>query len=96
MRDRQFDEVGRQGLALLAMGDGGGQGRGVFGRNALTDIGPIAPDLMLKVRAGFGPGRLIPVFGLETALLHGLQSRHLFKNRRPLRVEFRVHFRRYV
>ena len=80
MRDGQFDEVSRQAFEFLAVGDGGGERRRVFGRNALTDIGPLAPDLMLEVRAGFGAGRLLPVFGFETALLHGLEGRHLFQD----------------
>ena len=86
--DGQFDEVGRQAFELLAIGDGGGECRRVFGRNALGDIGPLAPDLMLEVRAGFGPGRRLPVFGFETALLHGFERRHLFQNDGPLRVVF--------
>lgn len=88
MRDGQGDEVGRQGFEFLAMGDGGGERRSVFGRNALSDIGPLAPDLVLEVRAGFGSGRLLPVFGFETALLHGFKCRHLFQNEGSLRVVF--------
>ena len=86
--DGQFDEVGRQAFEFLAIGDGGGECRRVFGRNALSDIGPLAPDLVLEVRAGFDSGRLLPVFGFETALLHGLEGRHLFQNEGPLRVVF--------
>ena len=86
--DGQCDEVGRQAFEFLAMGDGGGERRRVFGRNALRDIGPVAPDLVLEVRAGFGAGRLLPVFGFETAQLHGLEGRHLFQNEGPLRVVF--------
>jgi len=78
--DGQFDEVGRQAFEFLAIGDGGGECRRVFGRNALSDIGPLAPDLVLEVRAGFGAGRLLTVFGFETTLFHGLDGRHLFEN----------------
>ena len=73
VRDGQFDEVGRQSLEFLAIGDGVLKSRGVLGCDALGDIGPLAPDLMLEVRAGF-----------EAALLHGLERCHLFKNARSL------------
>lgn len=88
MRDGQFDEVGRQGFEFLAISDGGGQRRSIFGRNPLADIDPRAPNLMFEVRAGFGPGRLLAKFGFETALLHGFEGRHLFQDGRPLRVVF--------
>jgi hypothetical protein len=88
MRDGQFDELGCQGFEFLAIGDGGGQRRGVCGRNALADIGPLAPDLMLEVRAGFAPGRLRPIFGFKAALLHGFECRHLLQDEGSLRVEF--------
>ena len=86
VRDSQFDEVRRQAFEFLAIGDGGGECGCVFERNALSDIGPLAPDLVLEVRAGFGSGWLLPVFGFETAQLHGLEGRHLFQNDGPLRV----------
>ena len=96
MRDGHGDEVGRQRLELLPVGDGFGERRGIGGGDPPGDIGPLAPDLVLEVRAGPDPGRLRPVFGFETALLHGLGGRHLFKNAGALGVELRVHFHYYV
>lgn len=87
MGDRQVDEAGRQGLEFLAIGDRSGECRGVFWRNALADIVTLAPNLMLKVGARFDPGRLPPVFGFETAQIHGLERSHLFKNAGSLSVE---------
>ena len=86
--DGQFDEVGRQAFEFLAIGNGGGECRRVFGGNALSDIGPFAPDLVLEVRTGFGAGRVLPIFGFETTQLHGLEGRHLFENEGSLREIF--------
>ncbi len=96
MGNGQLDEVCRQRFELLAIGDGGGQSRGFFAGNALTDIGAFAPDLVLKVGTGLSPGGLLSVFDFETALLHGLQGGHLLENSRSLSVEWGVHFLHYV
>ena len=92
----QLDKFIRQGFELLAIDDGGSQGGGVLGRDALTDIGFIAPYLMLEVRARLGPGGKLPILGLETSLLHGLEGSHLLEEGGSLSVEFSVHFRNYV
>ncbi len=91
MGDGQLDEVRIQCFELLAIGDGRGQSRRLVGRNALADIGPLAPDLVFEIGTRFGPGGLLPVFDIETAFLHGLQGGHLFENSVSLRVEWTVH-----
>ncbi|GDY20383.1 hypothetical protein LBMAG56_17280 [Verrucomicrobiota bacterium] len=80
VRDGHGDEVGRQRLELLPVGDGFGERRGIGGGDPPGDIGPLAPDLVLEVRAGLAAVRLRPVLGLEAALLHGLQGGHLCQN----------------
>ena len=96
MRDGQFDESRRQGLELLTIGNGRRQRRGILRRNSLTDIGPLPPDLMLKVRAGFGTGGLIAEFGFEAAGFHRIQSRHFFEESGALSVKCSIHFHYYV
>jgi hypothetical protein len=50
--DRHVDELAGQMLEALAIGDGGLQSRCVRGRDALTKILPMLPDLVLEVGTG--------------------------------------------
>lgn len=96
MGDGHLDELVGQRLEFLAVGDGGGQGGGVLGRDPLSDVIFFAPDLMFEIGAGLGPGRMLTIFGFETALFHGLQRSHLFKQGGPLDMEFGLHWPKYV
>jgi hypothetical protein len=89
--DGHLDEGGGQGLKLLAIGDGGLEGWGLGGRDALGDIGAVAPDLVFEVGTDLLPRRVAADFGSEAAHFHGGERCHLLENGGTLGLKIGVH-----
>jgi hypothetical protein len=78
--DRHGDEVGGKLLELLPIVDGLLEFRRVLGRNPLTEIGPLAPDLVFEIGAGLLSRGTGAVLGFEAAQFHGIDGGHFLED----------------
>lgn len=80
--DGDGDKVSGELFKLLPILDGLLEFGSIVGRNPLTEVGAVVPDLVFEVRARLLAGGRGAILGLNAAEFHGIDRGHLLEDSR--------------
>ena len=80
--DGHGDKVSGELFKLLPILDGLLEFGGFVGRNPLTEVGAVVPDLMFEVGTHLLAGGRGTILGLNAAQFHGIERGHLLEDSR--------------
>jgi hypothetical protein len=80
--DGHRNKVGGKLFKLLPILDGLLEFGRIVGRNPLTEVGAVVPDLVFEIGARLLAGRSGAILGLNAAEFHGIDRGHLLEDSR--------------
>jgi hypothetical protein len=80
--DGHGNKVGGKLFKLLPILDGLLEFGSISGRNPLTEVGAVVPDLVFEIGARLPSGRRGAILGFNAAELHGIDRSHLSEDGR--------------